>query len=132
MVLANAFAVVPERQIEAVRRMAFERLRGPGRLWQWPEPAALADLRAMECGDIPYWSANVDEGDLFATGGEVVRGGITRTGRDRMAARLARMGREDGASEEWLIRTFLGLPRDRAAAGNAHTVELPDPVLPKP
>lgn len=78
-----------------------------------------ADLRR---GDIPYFTTRVASRDLWASGGEYVRGFFQRSGLDALRERLAHLSEQDLERQQWFIRasfTALATADESPEAGMA-------------
>ena len=89
---------------------ALDRARFLDQLWvgaqarPYLEPIVPSEHRDLEQGDIPYFKTRPGSRDVWTGTGERLPGLLPDTGLERTALRLGRLGEDDRARQEWLIR----------------------------
>jgi len=89
---------------------ALDRTRFLDQLWAgaqarpYLEPIVPFEHRDLEQGDIPYFMTRPGSRDVWTSTGERLPGLLPDTGLERTALRLGRLGEDDCARQEWLIR----------------------------
>jgi type 2 lantibiotic biosynthesis protein LanM len=89
---------------------ALDRTRFLDQLWAgaqprpYLEPIVPFEHRDLEQGDIPYFKTRPGSRDVWTGTGERLPGLLPDTGLERTALRLGRLGEDDRARQEWLIR----------------------------
>jgi type 2 lantibiotic biosynthesis protein LanM len=107
-----------------VLRNALDRTRFLDQLWAgaearpFLEPLVPFEHRDLEQGDIPYFMTHPGSRDVWTSTGERLPGLLPDTGLERTALRLRRLGPDDLARQEWLIRgSFSAARLDRTPTG---------------
>ncbi|HWN43881.1 MAG TPA: type 2 lanthipeptide synthetase LanM family protein, partial [Thermoanaerobaculia bacterium] len=82
------------------------------------EPIMPFEHRDLEQGDIPYFTTRPGSRDVWTSTGERLPGLLPDTGLERTALRLRRLGPDDRARQEWLIRgSFSAARLERTPTG---------------
>lgn len=103
---------------------ALDRARFLDQLWAgaqtrpYLEPLVPFEHRDLEQGDIPYFKTRPGSRDVWTSTGERLPDLLPDTGLERTALRLARLGPDDLARQEWLIRgSFSAARLDQVSTG---------------
>jgi type 2 lantibiotic biosynthesis protein LanM len=89
---------------------ALDRVRFLDQLWAgaqprpFLEPVVPFEHRDLEQGDIPYFKTRPGSRDVWTSTGERLSECLPDSGLERTALRLGRLGEDDRARQEWLIR----------------------------
>lgn len=108
--LAYALAIAPLDSRARASSCIADTLRVGTETTSWPEEIVVAEMRALERGDIPYWSSSMLGGDLRESNGYPIRDVSRVSGLAHTRARLTRMSAADLKNQTWLIDTHLRLP----------------------
>jgi lantibiotic modifying enzyme len=73
----------------------------------FPQEVVDAELKALEVGDIPYWSTSTTSRDLAEANGGYVSDLVTMTCMECIEQRAARMTVSDMELQSWLLQSFL-------------------------
>lgn len=106
MCLAEVFQLVPRGMEERAHQMVFETLRNQGRA-SWDIAMVELELKALERGDVPFWSTRSDSCDLDEAGGGTAKGVAERTGTANVQRRASLMSTADMNNQLWIIDSFL-------------------------
>ncbi len=103
---------------------ALDRARFLDQLWggvparPYLEPLVPFEHRDLEQGDIPYFKTRPGSRDVWTSTGERLPEVLPDTGLERTALRLGRLGPDDLARQEWLIRgSFSAARLEQVASG---------------
>jgi type 2 lantibiotic biosynthesis protein LanM len=93
------------------RTRFLDQLWGAAEMRPYLKPLVPFEHRDVERGDIPYFKTRPGSRDVWTSTGERLPGLLPDTGLERTALRLGRLGPDDLARQEWLIRGSFSAPR---------------------
>lgn len=105
--LADALLLAPRDLKADVRQMVAQALQGRLPSARWRSALILADLRALEEGDVPLWQVSTLGRHLREASGAIARDVARRTGWEHLLQRTEAMSINDLERQAWLIDTFL-------------------------